>query len=230
LDGQVKFRKAKNTALPLLATDEGEIFVVTRDDGPRVAVFGGDTTYVAWYGNDDAVRAFERFWTQLVAWLARQEEGNEQVWVKLDKQRLAVGANQKMGFSVGANGKDGQPIRNGRYTVKVLGPGGEIYNVNTVLKLGEERGAFGQASAVGEYKVKVTGTMPGPQGQEISLGEASARFMGSPRMSRTSSRRPIIRSLSSWRLRVAAAFASPARKNYFNTCRSYAIAARLQGG
>jgi len=178
LDGQVKLGKVKSGAVPLLATEEGEIFVVTGDDGPRVAVFGGDTTHLAWFDNDDAVRAFERFWTQLVTWLARQEEGNNQAWVKLDKQRLAVGANQKLGFSVGADGKDGQPIRNARFTVKVQGPGGEMYNVNTALKLGDERAAFGQANAVGEYKVIVTATTSGPQGQEMPLGTASARFMG----------------------------------------------------
>jgi len=179
LQGQVKLGKVKTSAVPLLTTDAGEpIFVVTRDDGPRVAVFGGDTTHTAWYDNEDAIRAFERFWTQLVTWLARQEEGNNQVWVKLDKQRIAISANQGLGFSVGADGKDGQPILNARYKVKVQGPDGESYNVNTALKLGEERGAFSQANTAGEYKLIVTATTLGPQGQEIPLGTASARFMG----------------------------------------------------
>jgi hypothetical protein len=178
LDGQVKLANVKKGAVPLLATDAGDLFVVTRDDGPRVAVFGGDTTHLAWYDNDDAVRAYERFWTHLITWLARQEDGNNQVWVKLDKRRLAVGANQKLGFSVGADGKDGQPIRNARFTVKVQGPGNEAYDVPTALKLGDQRGVFGQANAVGEYKLIVTATASGPQGQETSLGTATARFIG----------------------------------------------------
>jgi hypothetical protein len=181
LDGQVKLAKIKKGAIPLLATEAGELLVVTGDDGPRVAVFGGDTTHLAWFDNDDAVRAFERFWSQIITWLARQEEGNNQVWVKLDRRRLAVGANQKLGFSVGADGKDGQPIRNARFTVKVQGPGGEIYDVNTATKLGDERGAFSQANAVGEYKVIVTATAPRPSPlapDPLPLGTATARFMG----------------------------------------------------
>jgi hypothetical protein len=178
LDGQVKLAKLKSGARPLLTTEEGDLFVVTPDEGPRIAVFGGDTTHLAWYDNDDAIAAYDRFWTQLVTWLARQEEGTSQVWVKLDKRRLAVGANQKLGFSVGADGKDGQPLRNARFTVKVQGPGGEMYDVSTAQKFAEQRGAFSQASAVGEYKVIVTATATGPQGQEQSLGTASARFMG----------------------------------------------------
>ena len=164
--------------LALLATEEGPLLVVTRDAGPRVAVFGGDTTHTAWCQNEDAVRPFERFWNQLIAWLARQEDGDSQVSVKLDKRRIAAGANLKLGFTVSAIGKDGQPITNARYTVKVQGPGGELFDVPTGLKLGEERGAFGQANVVGEYKLIVTATAPGPQGQEVPLGFASARFMG----------------------------------------------------
>ncbi|HYV34660.1 MAG TPA: hypothetical protein VE988_03085 [Gemmataceae bacterium] len=177
LDGYAKLGAVKANNMTLLQTDESRepIFVVTPDGSPRVAVFAGDTTWVHsnWYGSDDAVRAFERFWNQLVAWLARQEEGSTQVWIKLDKRRISVGANQKIGFSVGANGKDGLAITNATYIVKVTGPGGETSDIGTALKVGEQRGEFKQTNMVGEYKVSVSATVG-----DISLGTASARFMG----------------------------------------------------
>ncbi len=176
--GLARLGVLRPNAVPLLTADGNDIFVVSPAGGPRTAVFGGDTTYTAWFGNEDAVRAFERFWTQLITWLARQEEGDNQVWIKLDKRRIAVGANLKLAFTVGADGKDGKPITNGRYVVKVQGPGGEVFDVNTAMKAGEERGAFGQANTVGEFKVMVSATAPGPDGQQISLGTASAHFMG----------------------------------------------------
>jgi uncharacterized membrane protein len=178
LDGHTRLGTVRPGGVVLAKYESGEpIFVVTQDTGPRVAVFGGDTTYKAWTRNDDAVRAYERFWTQLIGWLARQEEGNNQLWIKLDKRRLAVGANQKLGFSIGMDGKDGQPIRNARYNVKVIGPGGEQYDVATALKLAEERGAFAHANAVGEYKLIATASATGPDGKELPAGPVSARFL-----------------------------------------------------
>jgi hypothetical protein len=164
-------------ALALLATTDATkapVFVVSPDDGPRVAVFSPETTYMDWRRSDDAVRAYGRFWSQLIAWLARQEEGSNQVWIKLDKRRIAVGANQELGFSVGAVGKDGMPMPNVKFEVKVEGPD----RTTTVQTNSEQRGAFKQADAVGEYKATVTAKIKGPNNTEVVVGSASARFMG----------------------------------------------------
>jgi uncharacterized membrane protein len=178
LDGYTRLGKVRPGGIVLANSENGEpIYVVTPDAGPRVAVFGGDTTYKAWTRNEDAVRAYERFWTQLLAWLARQEEGSNQLWIKLDKRRIAVGANQKLGFSVGLDAKDGQPVRNARFKVKVEGPAKEQHDVTTGFKQGEERGAFAQANAVGEYRVEVTATGTASDGEKISPPPVSARFL-----------------------------------------------------
>jgi uncharacterized membrane protein len=181
LTGMSKLGKERKEALVLARTEDKEpIFVVTKDSAGRAAVFGGDTTYKAWCRNEDAMRAFSQFWIQLMAWLAHQEEGNSQVWIKLDKRRLAAGANQQLGFTVGLNDKNGQPVKNARFKVKVFGPNGETFDIAALKpseKPGEERGAFAQANAVGEYKAMVTATVPGPDGKDVAAGSASARFL-----------------------------------------------------
>jgi uncharacterized membrane protein len=177
-DGHARLGRPRPGALVLGKYDGGEpVFVVSADAGPRAAAFAGDTTHKAWYRSDEAIRAYDRFWTQLMVWLARQEEGDNQLWIKLDKRRMAAGANQKLGFSIGLDGKDGKPARNTKYKVKVIGPRGEQIDVHTALKATEDRGSFSQANEVGEYKLTASATAIGPDGKEFSAGPVTARFM-----------------------------------------------------
>jgi len=159
------------------ADESGEpIFVVTKENGPRTAVFGGDNTYQAWYSNDDAVKAYRRFWSQLFVWLARQEKGDNYLSIELDKRRMAAGARQKLGFTLRMLGRDGAPATNPDFTITVYGPGGEKYEVaKPRLRGGEYRGEFDQANAIGEYRIEVTGTGTGKEGK-FAAGPVSARF------------------------------------------------------
>src|SRR5262249_52451988 len=67
----------------------------------RVLVFGGDTTY-RWVRDERGQRLHERFWRQVVVWLARQENAEGTVYVKPDVRRLPV--RSELGFQVGLRG------------------------------------------------------------------------------------------------------------------------------
>jgi uncharacterized membrane protein len=179
LPGMAKFGKPQPGAEVLARAGAGgdPILVVGREDGPRTAVFAGDTTYAAWTANDDAVKAHERFWSQLIQWLARQEKGDNYLWVKLDKRRLAAGANDKVGFSVGMQGRDGGPAVAPQFVVTVTGPGGEQFDVKVRQQGGEYRGEFDKANVAGEYRLQVKGTGKGKDGVEFAVGPVPARFV-----------------------------------------------------
>jgi hypothetical protein len=182
LRGMSKLGKVRPGADVLLRADNaanGEpLFVLGGEDGSRVAVFAGANTSQAWYANEKAVEAYERFWNGLFGWLARQEKGDNRVWLKLDRRRLPAGAKQRLGFSVGLVGEDGREVKNPIFTVTVTGPSGDKVEIKPRLKVGEYRGEFDQANAVGEYKVEVTQAVGiDASGKEIKAGNVSAHFM-----------------------------------------------------
>jgi hypothetical protein len=161
----------------LLRTDDGKpLFVIGKEDAGRVAILGAANTYQAWYGNDKAIEAYERFWNQLFGWLSRQERGDNRVWIKLDRRRMAAGAKERLGFSVGLVGEDGREAKNPQFTVTVTGPRGDKFDVPVRLKAGEYRAEFEQANSVGEYKAEVNAKGTSASGKEITAGPASARF------------------------------------------------------
>jgi uncharacterized membrane protein len=177
LEGMSKLGKVRANADVLLKADTGDpLLVLGKEDAGRVAVFGAGNTYQAWYSNEDAIRAYERFWTQLMAWLAGQEKGDNQVWIKLDRRRIAAGAKQRLGFTVGLLGEDGTDAKNPSFKVTAIAPNGDKVDVPVRLKAGEYRGEFDQANVIGEYRLEVNAKGTSARGQEFAAGPASARF------------------------------------------------------
>jgi len=139
----------------------------------RSMAFAGDTTYL-WVRPPNGDRYHERFWRQLVLWLAHQEEAEGNVWVKPDIRRLAAGS--RFGFSTGVRGKSGLDLKDARFEGKVIGPDGGEAAVQTVRNKDEDRGTFWKTDAPGEYRLVVQGTAKDTDGQVVS-GQASARFL-----------------------------------------------------
>jgi uncharacterized membrane protein len=178
LEGMSKLGKVRPGADVLLRADTGDpLLVIGKEDTGRVAVFGAGNTFQAWYGNEDAIRAYERFWTQLMAWLAGQEKGDNQVWIKLDRRRMAAGAKERLGFTVGLIGEDGGEAKNPIFTVIPVAPNGDKLPAVTVrLKAGEYRGEFDQANVVGEYRFEVNARGTSTRGKEFAAGPVTAHF------------------------------------------------------
>jgi hypothetical protein len=90
---------------------------------------------------------------------------------------MPAGARQRLGFSVGLVGEDGQEAKDSHFSVTAVGPAGEKVEVPVRLKAGEYRGEFDQANTVGEYSLEVKGTGTGKGGKQFAAGPVSARFM-----------------------------------------------------
>jgi uncharacterized membrane protein len=140
----------------------------------RVLVFGGDTTY-RWKRTEKGAPLFDRFWKQVVVWLARQEDAAGSVWVRPDVRRLP--ARSELGFQVGMRGKGGGPdVRDGKYTVEVETPTGQKVRTPVVRGATENRGTFTATQTPGVYRIRVRGEGTDPSGGKVE-GESSARVI-----------------------------------------------------
>jgi uncharacterized membrane protein len=177
LDGMTRLGSVRPDATVLATKSGGEPVLVggKRGEG-RTLAFAGDTTWKAWRRSLPAIAAYERFWKQVVLWLARQEAAEGNLRVIPDTRRLAAGNNERLGFSVGLTGKGGVPVKDPRFTVKVIGPQKDVTEVATAPEHGLERGSFWKTNAPGEYVIEATGTGKDADGAEVK-GTARARFL-----------------------------------------------------
>jgi uncharacterized membrane protein len=176
LDGMSQLGDAKPTS-PVFATrDGGEPILVGGAVGEgRVLAFGGDTTWKAWRRSEETLPAYERFWKQTMLWLARQEEVEGNVWVKPDRRRLAADGNQRLGFSVGIQGKGGIKVKEARITAKVIQPDKEEINITLLPEAGDIRG-YVAPRLPGEYLIEVSGEGKDADGSVVR-GSAKSRFL-----------------------------------------------------
>jgi uncharacterized membrane protein len=155
------------------------VIVATAAGKGRTMAFAADTTWKAWRRptpdfKADAIKAYERFWRQVILWLAKREDAAGNVWVLPDVRRVAAGNSNPVGFRVGARGKGGLPVPNARFTVKVIGPNKAETVVPTAQQNEQERGFFYQTNEPGEYVIEVTakdaaGADLGPPGRSKFL-------------------------------------------------------------
>ncbi len=159
LGGATKLvEKSANVELLAMSPDEVPLLFATDTGRARVVAFAADDTY-RWYthGHEDV---HQRFWQQLILWLARKElDTDSPVWVRIDPRNFAPGASIPVTF--GARDAQRQPIADAEFKVEVLKPDGERENV-TVLRGGEEGLAeFRSTQDPGDYWVTVTATKDG---------------------------------------------------------------------
>src|SRR5262249_36122077 len=141
----------------------------------RVIAYGGDT-WVWARASEESRLAHRKLWRQIIFWLSHKEnEGDNQVKVTLDRRRLAVG--EKLGLTVTARDSKTAPIPNVVYEAKVerekADPPSstpvEVYNQ------GEEgKGSIPATDKVGEpgnYTVTVVAKRDNRE-----IGRDSARF------------------------------------------------------
>jgi len=170
LAGANRFRGVKPGATVLAQGTEGEdLLVASTYGGGRVIAFGGDSTW-KWqmHGHGDA---HQRFWRQLVLWLAHQDQSTEgNVWIKLEERRYAPGS--RVEFTAGADSPEGDPVTDARYEAKITLPNGETRGLK-LSRLGDiASGTFTEAVEPGDYSIEITAAREGE-----SLGSARARFL-----------------------------------------------------
>jgi hypothetical protein len=143
----------------------------------RTMVFGGDTTWRAWRRNPEAVAAFERFWRQVILWLAHREDSTGDTYVTLDTRRVAAGGNHAVGFTVGARGKGGEAAPDAKFEVKVIGPHKEETLVQNAQEGKQRRGYFYRTNEPGEYTVWVKASGKDAKGNVLDERPATAKFL-----------------------------------------------------
>lgn len=177
LDGMTRLGTVRDTATVLATRSGQEPLLVSQQFGAgRTLAFGGDTTWKAWRRSYEAIDAYDRFWKRAMLWLARQEEVEGNVWVKLDSRRLPAGGSEHLGLEVGLRSKSGQLLAQGNFQVKVVGPRSQETDISIFPENGKLRGSFWKTAEPGEYTVLVKGSGKDEQGREIS-GTARARFL-----------------------------------------------------
>ncbi len=137
----------------------------------RVAAFAGDTTYLWWTVGDKA-ELHQRFWRQLILWLAKKEADTDQpVWVKVAPRTYAPGSNVSMIF--GARAPDGLPLDDAEYRVEITQPDGKKVSITPRKAAGENSAEFAQTTLPGDYWIRVSAHRGG---QRFDF-DASTRFI-----------------------------------------------------
>jgi uncharacterized membrane protein len=182
LKGMTRLGTPKPGLATVLAETEDKHLplLVTQNYGSksgRTLAFGADTTHFSWVRSDEGRRWHGRFWRQMIVWLAKQEDAGGSVWVRPETRHLPL--HTDLSFAVGLRSKGGVDITNGSYKVEVYGPGpdGSRTEVTTVRTATEDRGTFGRTDLPGEYRLEVSGKGVGPDGEEVTGGPLSARFI-----------------------------------------------------
>ncbi len=166
----------KNDLVEIWATTrEGHPLLMATEVGrARVAAFGGDTTY-QWtlHGQGEE---HQRFWRQMVLWLARKEVDSDQpAWVRVEPRNFLPGATVPLEF--GARAPNGDPITDAIFEVKVTRPDGQIVTVPPRSSNGQFSADFPQTDLPGDYWVRVTARK-----DQASLGfDAITRFIVDPK-------------------------------------------------
>ncbi len=185
LDGMVPLEPVEGATV--LAKANGKPIMVMRllsggdlSAEGRVIAFGADTTWKAWRRKEALKEGYyERFWQQLIRWLAHQENLKDTVWVELDTRRLPANSDEWLDFSVGLRSpKTRKKLKNGTFQVKVIGPDKKTTEVPTYWdkNLQKTRGSFQNITQPGEYKVVVQGAGKDEEGNPVK-GKAEARFL-----------------------------------------------------
>ncbi len=163
---EILAQSAGKEAVPLLfASDVGSA---------RVMAFAGDTTF-QWFlsGNRNE---HERFWRQMILWLAHKEKDSGQsVWVKVEPRNLSPGTSVPIQF--GARDSEGKPVTDAQFTIQVTNPSGKTSKVETLSAGTSSTTTFSQTEFAGDYWVSVHAKKNG-----TSLGfDATTRFIVDPR-------------------------------------------------
>jgi uncharacterized membrane protein len=163
----------RNSFVDILASAagmEGQGLLFAHDTGRgRAIAFAGDSTFL-WYQAGERA-AHQRFWEQMLLWLAHQENQSDQpVWVSVDPRNIAPGGKAPLRF--GAQDAQRQPVKDASFAVEVLTPKGETRPVTPQQAGNEWFADYGSTTEPGDYWVTVKATKEGK-----ILGIASTRFI-----------------------------------------------------
>ena len=151
----IKKRDGSTELLRVKGKKDAPLLVSTSVESGLVAVFAADSTARSWRMKQEAVAGYQRFWKQLILYLAQQQDDANQLWVQLDKRRINAGAAEPLGFKFGLRDNKGRDVTDAKFTAKIVGPGKREAKATYVAEDAHQRGTFQGAKELGEYQLVV---------------------------------------------------------------------------
>ena len=170
LEGANDFGRLVPTAKPLAVTADGRPLLVGREYGDgRVLAFAGDSTWR--WAMQGAVEQHRRFWRQLVLWLAKQDNDEEDsLWVRLAQRRVSPGV--PLAFDAGLTKPDGSNVNDATLEAMAVSPTGQSRPVRIARRGETFTGTVADFADTGDWKLVVKAARPG----EAAPRERTARF------------------------------------------------------
>lgn len=159
LEGANKLQPAYDGVEILAETPDGIPLLFAHEVGrARVLAFAADTTYL-WFMHGHHPE-HERFWRQVVLWLARKEmQGDQPIWVRVDPRNFAPGQDVELMF--GAQTEEGEPIEDVTFAVEVTTPDERELGVSPRSNGTSSSALFAETDRPGDYWVRVTAEKDG---------------------------------------------------------------------
>ena len=170
LEGANDLGRLVPAAKPLAVTPDGRPLLVGREYGDgRVLAFAGDSTWR--WAMQGAVEQHRRFWRQLVLWLAKQDDSEQDsLWIRLAQRRIAPG--MPLAFDAGLTKPDGTAVTDVPIEAVAMSPNGQLRPVRIARRGETFTGTVTDFSDPGDWKLIVKAAQPGEQ----AARERSARF------------------------------------------------------
>jgi hypothetical protein len=170
LEGANDLGRLVPAAKPLAVTPDGRPLLVGREYGDgRVLAFAGDSTWR--WAMQGAVEQHRRFWRQLVLWLAKQDDSEQDsLWIRLAQRRIAPG--MPLAFDAGLTKSDGTAVTDVPIEAVAMSPNGQLRPVRIARRGETFTGTVTDFSDPGDWKLIVKAARPGEQ----AARERSARF------------------------------------------------------
>ncbi len=170
LEGASRIGRLLPTTKTLAAMADGTPLLVGREYGEgRVLAFAADSTW-RWV-MQGAVDQHRRFWRQLVLWLARQDDTEQDtLWVRLAQRRISPGT--PLPFDTGLTRPDGSPQEGVAIEATVIAPDGQTRPIRVGRQGDTFSGVIADCAEPGDWKLTVRAIRPG----DAVPRERSARF------------------------------------------------------
>lgn len=170
LEGANRLRKKSELVQVLAQTADGFPLLLAQEVGrARVMAFAADTTWQWFLAGEE--EAHQRFWRQVILWLARKEmDADQAVWARIEPRNYSPGAAVTIQF--GARTESGEPIPDAEFTAEVIGPDAEPASLAPQRSGDEHTADFPETRQPGDYWVRISAR----KGDSV-LGFAQTRFI-----------------------------------------------------
>jgi hypothetical protein len=170
LAGASRIGRLTPAAKTLAGTADGQPLLVAREYGEgRVLAFAADSTW-RWV-MQGAGEQHRRFWRQLVLWLAKQDDAEQDaLWVRLAQRRISPGT--PLEFDAGLTKPDGSAVADVSMDGTLVAPGGQRRPIRIARQAGGFSGVIADCAEPGDWTLIVKAAKPG----DPTPRERAARF------------------------------------------------------